>query len=145
MKKAKIAAISALSGQIAAILFILLTGYFATKAEDPERWTSACSYIALSVAALVCGGVSVKMSEENSLLQPLFGGGLLLIFTALFSFLPKLDGTTGKNGWEILLSVLIIVVLSMTPALICGISKSSNRNSRKKARKKAGKMYRRRG
>ena len=113
MNKLKTAGIAALSGQVPAILLMLIAAVLLRKSDDPAKFYTAAAFAAAALSGLICGLVSLAAQEKDRLPVSLISGALLACCTLLLSFLP---GGGGKPVWQ---SVLLPALQFLSPLAVC--------------------------
>ena len=134
MKILKTAAISALTGQIAAMLFLFLAGLFLKNNDNPLKMTNIVVYLAMFLSSSLCGLLASMLSEEQKLPAGLAAGAMSALLTLLLSFLP---GSGDASPWR---TIFVLILQTLLPMLICFLS-MKKAGSHKAGRRRAQKRY----
>lgn len=129
MKIMKTAGISALSGIVSAVVFLLAAAFFMRGAHAPEEWYGLLSILIAVAAALISAAVLTLADKDSGAAAGLLTGLMMCSVLALLSFIPGGE----KPLWQ---SAAIFMILLTLPAAVRLIIRRAAANKRPKRKRR---------
>lgn len=130
MKIMKTAGISALSGIVSAVVFLLAAAFFMRGAHAPEEWYGLLSILIAVAAALISAAVLTLADKDSGAAAGLLTGLMMCSVLALLSFIPGGE----KPLWQSAAIFMILLTLPAAVRLIIRRASSKKRPGRKRRR-----------